>query len=162
MAFILIVAGMVVCAIMAIRANRLLISAIWLAATSALVALLMYLLGAPEVAVIELSVGAGLVTVLFVFAINIAGEETTNLKSLLPKPLTWLSIAIFLILLGYFSLPAFLQPLPEARTFSLQTVLWEDRSLDVVLQALLIFAGVMGVIGLLSEDNHHPAKEHDA
>jgi uncharacterized MnhB-related membrane protein len=162
MVFILIVAGMVVCAIMAIRASRLLISAIWLAATSALVALLMYMLGAPEVAVIELSVGAGLVTVLFVFAINISGEETPNLKSLLPRPLTWISIITFLILLGYFCLPAFLRSLPEAQASSLQTVLWEDRSLDVVLQALLIFAGVLGVIGLLSEGNHHPAKEHDA
>ena len=161
MVFILIVAGMAVCAIAAIRASRLLISAIWLAATSALVALLMYMLGAPEVAVIELSVGAGLVTVLFVFAINIAGEETLSLKSLLPRPLTWISIAIFLVLLGYFSLPAFLQSLPEAQVSSLRTVLWEDRSLDVVLQALLIFAGVLGVIGLLSEESLHPAKEHD-
>jgi len=39
-------------------------------------AVLIYLLGAPEVAVIELSVGSGLVTVLFVFAFSITGETT--------------------------------------------------------------------------------------
>ncbi len=72
---LLIVAATLVCALQAVRSRRLLMSALWLAGASALVALMMYLLGAPEVAVIELSVGAGLVTVLFVFAINIAGEE---------------------------------------------------------------------------------------
>lgn len=159
---ILIVAGMIVCALMAIRAGRLLTSAIWLAATSALVALLMYLLGAPEVAVIELSVGAGLVTVLFIFAINIAGEETSITGSLLPKPLTWISVFVFLILLGYFCIPSFAGLLPEARITSLPGILWENRSLDIVLLVVLIFSGVLGVIGLLSEGKSHSVKEHDA
>ncbi|MHB1482597.1 MAG: hydrogenase subunit MbhD domain-containing protein, partial [Bellilinea sp.] len=70
MVHVLIAVVTIVCAILAVRASRLLVSALWLAATSALVALEMYLLGAPEIAVIELSVGAGLVTILFVFAIN--------------------------------------------------------------------------------------------
>ncbi|MDO9122475.1 MAG: NADH-quinone oxidoreductase subunit J, partial [Anaerolineaceae bacterium] len=73
--YVLISVGILACAILAISAKRLLISAIWLAVTSALVALMLFLLGAPQIAVIELSVGAGLVTVLFVFAINISGEE---------------------------------------------------------------------------------------
>ncbi len=83
--YILIGAGALGCAIMAIIAKKLLSSAIWLAGTSALVALLIYLLGAPEVAVIELSVGAGLVTVLFVFAINIAGDEPIKLRAIPPR-----------------------------------------------------------------------------
>ena len=72
---LLIVAALLACALQAVRGTRLLIAALWLAGASALTALMMFRLGAPEVAVIELSVGAGLVTVLFVFAINIAGEE---------------------------------------------------------------------------------------
>lgn len=43
-------------------------------------------------AVIELSVGAGLVTMLFVFAINIAGDEETLALShnlpVIPRPLS--------------------------------------------------------------------------
>lgn len=78
MVYVLVAVGILVCAILAIRSKRLLISAIWLAVTSALVALMFYMLGAVQVAVIELSVGAGLVTVLFVFAINISGEEGMN------------------------------------------------------------------------------------
>lgn len=67
--------AMLAFAAQALRARRLLYSALWLAGASALLATIFYQLGAPEVAVIELSVGAGLVTVLFVFAINVAGEE---------------------------------------------------------------------------------------
>jgi uncharacterized MnhB-related membrane protein len=87
--YVLVAAGILVCAVLAISAKRLLVSAIWLAVTSALVALMMYMLGAAQLAVIELSVGAGLVTVLFVFAINISGEEPLNLIPVMPKPLAW-------------------------------------------------------------------------
>jgi len=156
---ILIVAVMLVCALMAIRATRLLISAIWLAVASALVALSLYLLGAPEVAVIELSVGAGLVTVLFVFAINIAGEEPVALDKLIPRPLTWISLFVFLLLLGYFCVPAFSGSMPAAQITSLPGVLWENRSLDILLLAVLMFSGVLGVIGLLTDPKHHE-KEH--
>ena len=86
---VLLLVGIVICALGAVRSRRLLVSALWLAGCSAMVAVMMYLLGAREVAVIELSVGAGLVTVLFVFAINIAGEEIKVVRSILPRPLAW-------------------------------------------------------------------------
>jgi uncharacterized MnhB-related membrane protein len=156
---ILITVGMVVCAIQAIRVHRLLASALWLAGCSALVALLMYLLGAPEIAVIELSVGAGLVTVLFVFAINIAGEEALPVRRLIPRPLAWLLVAAAAGLLGWMIIPG----LPAVGVGTAQpdfaSVLWGDRQLDMLLQVLLIFAGVLGVIGLLAEGSPHPAKE---
>jgi NADH:ubiquinone oxidoreductase subunit 6 (subunit J) len=155
--YVLIAVGILACAILAISAKRLLISAIWLALTSALVALMLFLLGAPQIAVIELSVGAGLVTVLFVFAINIAGEEVMGLRSMLPLPLVWTSIIlavgllIFFIVrsLGFFQFPA------EASEIA-ASVLWQDRYLDFLLQTVLILAGVLGVIGLLS----HSKDEH--
>jgi uncharacterized MnhB-related membrane protein len=148
---ILIGVGSVVCAIQAIRVHRLLISALWLAGCSALVALLMYLLGAPEIAVIELSVGAGLVTVLFVFAINIAGEEVMAIRSLVPRPLSWFLVAASVALLTWITLPTFLPaPVSEPQAGFAQ-VLWQDRWLDLLLQIVLIFAGVLGVIGLLAD-----------
>ncbi|MDD1751278.1 MAG: hypothetical protein LUO89_15555, partial [Methanothrix sp.] len=132
--------------------HRLLISALWLAGCSALVALLMYLLGAPEIAVIELSVGAGLVTVLFVFAINIAGEEVMAIRSLVPRPLSWLLVAASVALLTWITLPPFLSaPVSESQV-GFAKVLWQDRWLDLLLQIVLIFAGVLGVIGLLADE----------
>ncbi len=149
--YILIVAATLVCAVQAIRVRRLLTSALWLAGASALTALMIYLLGAPEVAVIELSVGAGLVTVLFVFAINIAGEESFPIRRLVPKPLAWGLIALCLALIAWFIIPrqAPVQPIINAIPFA--RMLWEQRGLDMLLQVILIFSGVLGVIGLLAE-----------
>lgn len=157
---LLIVAAIFVCALMAIREERLLMSALWLAGTSALAALIMYRLGAPEVAVIELSVGAGLVTVLFVFAINIAGEDTPSLRSLVPAPLAWV-VALGAVALGaWMAVPALGQPASEPQTTAFATVLWEQRSLDVLLQVVLIIGGVLAVLGLLAESRPHAPKEN--
>jgi uncharacterized MnhB-related membrane protein len=156
---VLIVVGMVGCAIQAIRVNRLLISALWLAGCSALVALLLYMIGAPEIAVIELSVGAGLVTVLFVFAINIAGEDPAAVRSIIPRPLAWGLVAAAVLLLGWLTLPGFLADPGGAAQPGFSAVLWRDRSLDLMLQIVLIFAGVLGVIGLLAESKPHGLKE---
>jgi uncharacterized MnhB-related membrane protein len=148
---ILVMAGILVCSFMAFKATRLLVSALWLAGSSALVALMIYLLGAPEVAVIELSVGAGLVTILFVFAINIAGEEAVSVKALLPRPLAWGLIALTVVLLGWLCLPSLTGVLPVIQVSKFAEVMWGDRSLDAMLQVVLIFAGVLGVLGLLAD-----------
>ncbi len=141
-----------VCAVQAIRARRLLVSAIWLAGASAATALLMYALGAAEVAAIELSVGAGLVTVLFVFAINIAGDEPIPVHSRVPRPLAWLVTLASLALFVWMVLPAAGLHLPDAGGGSFATALWEHRAVDALLQVALIFTGVLGVIGLLAEE----------
>lgn len=151
--------GILVCAILAVRSKRLLVSAIWLALTSALVALMIYLLGAPQIAVIELSVGAGLVTVLFVFAINIAGEESFSLKPVLPKPLAWGLIAIAFGLAVYLLLPKLGLIPTTTQDPAAGTILWEARYLDILLQMALIFSGVLGVLGLLSAGKPSVHKE---
>ena len=151
MLYILIVAAIVVCALQAITANRLLGSAIWLAVTSALVSILLYLLGAQEVAVIELSVGAGLVTVLFVLAINITGDQEISTKALIPGPIAWVIILIPLVVLGFLTMSSFQVSMLAAQEGSFSAVLWQDRSPDMFLQLALIFTGVLGILGLLSE-----------
>jgi uncharacterized MnhB-related membrane protein len=156
---LLIVAAILVCALMAVREERLLISALWLAGTSALTALVLYRLGAPEVAVIELSVGAGLVTVLFVFAINIAGEDSPSRRSIVPAPLAW-AVAIGLVALGaWMGFPALSAPATGPQTAAFPTVLWEHRSADVLLQVVLIVGGVLAVLGLLAEAS--PARKEN-
>jgi uncharacterized MnhB-related membrane protein len=143
-------AAMVVCAILAIRASRLVASALWLAGLSALLAVLFYLLGAFRIAVIELSVGAGLVTVLLVFAIGVAGEETIRVKPLVPRVLAWGAGLVVVFLLGWLVLPLVAAPAPGSEP-SLATLLWQDRALDVLIQVVLIFCGVVGILGILTE-----------
>ena len=150
------------CGVMAVRARRLLSSAVWLAACSAFLAVLLYRLGAYEVAVIELSVGAGLVTVLFVFAINIAGDESIGLPPVIPRGLTWLLCLAPLAAIGALVLPSLRSAMPPAAA-TFVNVLWQDRALDVVVQVVLIYAGVLGLLGLLAEKEgplqHSAARE---
>ncbi len=148
---ILIMAGILLCAIMAIRTKRLLVSAIWLAGCSALVALFLYLLGAPEIAVVELSVGAGLVTVLFVFAINIAGDEVNPSHPVISKPLAWAVIAVAALLVGWLLLPGVNVAVPGLPESQLGNTLWQARNLDMFLIGILIFAGALAMLGLLAE-----------
>lgn len=160
---ILIAAATLVCAIQAVRASRLLVSALWLAGTSALVALEMYLLGAPEIAVIELSVGAGLVTVLFVFAINLTGEENYDARRMISRPLAAGLLLVAAGLLLYFILPEIDQPTAASVQHTFRKIFWDDRQLDTLLQILMIFSGVLGVMGLLGDDRNdgkHSPKEH--
>ncbi len=160
--YVLIAAGIFVCAVLAISAKRLLVSAIWLAVTSALVALMMYLLGAAQLAVIELSVGAGLVTVLFVFAINISGEEPLNLLPVMPKPLAWGLVVIAVGLMAYLFISGTGLSTNLGAITIQATILWDERYLDFLLQIALVFCGVLGVLGLLSGGKPDVQKEDEA
>jgi uncharacterized MnhB-related membrane protein len=150
MMHIVLVSGCLLCALQAVRAKRLLSSALWLAGVSVLLSTLLYVLDAPEVAVIELSVGAGLVTVLFVFAIAIAGDDAIAAHSVVPSLLGLVLVLGLMALMAGLLLPTAeaAQPIDEP---SFATVLWQTRGLDVLVQVALIFAGVLGVLGLLAE-----------
>jgi uncharacterized MnhB-related membrane protein len=163
MVYILCVVGVLVCAVQAIRSQRLLVAALWLAGTSALTALLLYLLGAPDIAVVELSVGAGLVTVLFVFAINIAGEETLPSVPAIPRWLAWLFAGITVLLLGWFAWQGLPDRLAITSEASFNLTLWQDRRIDLLLQIVLLFCGSLSVLGLMAEEKPHlQEKEKDA
>ncbi len=147
----LVLSATLVCAMQAIRASRLLVSALWLAGCSALLALSIALLGAPEVGVVELSVGAGLVTIIFVFAINIAGEETAVTGALVPRPIAWVLMGLFGFLLLWLIVPRVVVPALSRDALPFLRAVWQERSLDTVLQVALIFSGVLGSLGLLAD-----------
>ena len=142
--------GTGICALLAIRAPRLLHSAIWLAAASALTSVVLYLLGAPEVAVIELSVGAGLVTVLLVVAISMVRDEEVSWRSLIPR---WLVVTLAGGAILLLAVLMFVEPVvrPAVTEPSFSVMLWQERSPDVLLQAVLLFVGALTVLGLLAE-----------
>ncbi len=148
--------GAVFCAYRAMVTQRLLICALYLAGVSALVSAILYLLGAHQVAVIELSVGAGLVTVLLVYALSVVGDDAWDALTVLPRWLAASMAAALAALLGALVFP-FLQPVFSPQSPNLTMVLWQERVLDVWVQIALIFSGVMGVLGLLAESGEaHP------
>jgi uncharacterized MnhB-related membrane protein len=149
---IIILLGILFCAFQAVRDKRLLVSAIWLAGTSALVSIMMYLLGAYQIAVIELSVGAGLVTVLFVFAINIAGDEPIPNLSFIPKWLARIFAILAIVLIGWQLLPLLNIPINLNLDVGFQQMVWENRKADLYLQVVMIFAGVISMLRLLTDE----------
>ena len=142
--------GVVFCAYRAIVSKRILSATIYLACISALVSAVIYLLGAAQLAVMELSVGEGLVTVLLVYAVSVVGNDAMDPPSVIPKPLAFGLVGVVACLLGgmvYPAIPAYF----EVGSLNLAISLWQSRVLDVWIQIALIFSGVMGVLCLLSE-----------
>ncbi len=151
MLFLTLILGAGLCAVQSMRARRMINAALWLAGASALLSVVFYLSGGREVAVIELSVGAGLVTILFVFAINIAGDAPAGDQSIPPTTVILGLPLANLILLAWFLKPASsIAPVETAEPL-FSVVMWQGRGLDVLVQIVLIFAGVLGLIGLLAE-----------
>jgi uncharacterized MnhB-related membrane protein len=142
--------GAVFCAYRAIVAKRILSATIYLACISALTSAVLYLLGAAQVAVMELSVGAGLVTVLLVYALSVVGDDAMDPTSVISKPLAFVLVGLTTLLLGWMVFPA-VPAYFERGSMTLAISLWQTRVLDVWIQIVLIFSGVMGVLGLLSE-----------
>ena len=151
----------VMSAVQALRSNQLLISALWLAATSAATALLLQSAGAGEIAVLELSIGAGLVTVLIVYAITLTGE---NSVSRIPVP-RWIAgglVLTTLIVFAVHTVPT-IAPVPHVSIvpeLPFKTVLWEERQADLLLQVVLMFACVLAVSGLLIETSTSTVTQH--
>ncbi len=148
--FLVLAAGAVICAYFAMTAKRMLSSTLCLAGVSGVAAIILYLLGAYQVAVIELSVGAGLVTVLLVYAISVVGDDARDPGPIIPRPVAVVLTLVAILLLGRmgFSLA---DKGTASRIPPLMQSLWQQRVLDVWIQMVLIFAGVLGVLGLLSE-----------
>lgn len=148
--YALFILGTVFCAYRAITARRILSATIYLACISALISATLYMLGAAQVAVMELSVGAGLVTVLLVYAVSVVGDDALDPASVISKPLAFALVGMVTVLLAWMASPA-LQLTTSGDPTDLVNSLWQNRVLDVWIQIVLIFAGVLGVLGLLSE-----------
>ncbi|MEZ4666368.1 MAG: hypothetical protein R3E39_00375 [Anaerolineae bacterium] len=148
MNYVLLVAGMLICALLAVRSVRLLSATLWLAGVSVFTAIVLYQLGAHVIAVIELSLSVGLITILLVVAISMVGEESSDQP--VSNRLGWLLalVAIFIIL--GLTVPL-LQSSPVIPEASVATIFWQQRQADVVAQIAIIFVGVLGLLGLLVE-----------
>lgn len=151
MLHLVIVVAMLVAAFQAVRSARLMASVIWLVCASALLALEFYALGAQTVAVLELSIGAGLVSVLLVFAITIAGDEQPGASTVVPIPLAAALVIVIALLAAISSTQAPPRLVAGAAEAPFSIILWEQRGLDALAQIGLIFAGALGLLGLLSE-----------
>lgn len=143
--------GLVVFSAAAVLFRDLLRAAICLAVASLCLGIIFFRMKAPYVGAFEISVVAGLITVLFIVTIALTKLQGGVRES---KAVAWafpLFFVIFLIidflvmrsLLG--RVPALASP-PEPGTFG--EALWKTRTFDLVGQIGVIFAGVLSVLAL--------------
>ena len=149
---LLMLIGLVGFSILAVLLRYLLKAAISLAVASIFLAVLFFTFRAPYIGVFEISVVAGLITVLFVSTIALTKSEGDEVREgKMPSLIFPLFFVVFVVidifvmrsLLGRLAaLPA----APEQRTFG--DVLWSQRTFDLIAQIGVIFAGVFSVLAL--------------
>lgn len=143
--------GLLVFAVLAILLRDLLKSAISLAVASLLLGILFFRMNAPYAGVFEISVVAGLITVLFVLTIALtkAGDEVRE-----SKLANWIFPLVFVvfIVIDALVMKGLLGKVPAlasgAEAGSFGDVLWKARTYDLVGQIAVILAGVFAVLAL--------------
>jgi hypothetical protein len=93
-----------------------------------------------------------------VYALSVVGDDAWDPPSVIPKPLAFGLVGIVVVALGWMAFPA-IQTASDSGQLGLAVVLWKNRVLDVWIQIALIFSGVMGVLGLLSEQAPEKTEE---
>ncbi|HEX7488322.1 MAG TPA: NADH-quinone oxidoreductase subunit J [Anaeromyxobacteraceae bacterium] len=133
-------------------------AAIGLALTSALVSSLLFEMGAPLAAVFELSVCAGLITVVFASTISmtrpIDDAEAARCRARRKRRFHPAFILVALVGVALWATGYALEvsaPAPEAPLVSAREVLWGARRLDLVGQLTVLFVGVFTVVVLFKE-----------
>jgi NADH:ubiquinone oxidoreductase subunit 6 (subunit J) len=153
---ILLLVGLVLFSVLAILVKDLLKAAISLAVASLLLGIIFFRMNAPYAGVFEISVVAGLITVLFMLTIAL----TTGGDAVESKAASFAFPAFFVvfIVIDALIMKKLIQKVPalpgpeEAGTFG--QVLWNTRTLDLVGQIAVIFAGVFAVLALFRKGDN--------
>jgi NADH-quinone oxidoreductase subunit J len=152
---LILLAAMVLCALWAVMTARLLRAVVGLALTSAMVTILMFMLGAPLAAVFELSVCAGLIPAIFLSVISVTRKQTAlsmeidskdQIKKFWYLPVILALTAIALTQVHVPELAVKLAAVPES---DVRKVLWNLRNLDLLGQIVILLCGAFGVVVLL-------------
>ncbi len=149
---------MVACAFWAVMTPNMIKAAIGLALTSAVLSILMFRLNAPLAAVFELSVCAGLITVVFISVISLTrpplGAESGDGKAKILRRFSLLPVLVLIaaVALGMLNLkPDFSLLLAQAPEGDMRVVLWGQRQLDLFGQVVVLLTGIFGVAVLFKE-----------
>lgn len=144
--------------LMVVVTSRLLIAAISLAATSIIVTVLMFMLNSPLAAVFELSICAGLITVIIMTTISFVKplSQEELIKTRRRRFKRYIALPVLLGLTGFF-VPVVIKPvllkLPEVmKETNVVNVLWNFRQTDLLGQAIVLLIGVFGILVLFREE----------
>ncbi len=148
---------LIVTALMVVFSSKLLIGAISLALTSIMITILMFKLNSPIAAVFELSICAGLITVIFITTISFVKSSTQEelIESRKRRLKKYIYLPILVALAGYL-VSVVIKPLslklPEIiQETNVGNVLWDLRQVDLLGQAIVLLIGVFGIVVLFKE-----------
>jgi NADH:ubiquinone oxidoreductase subunit 6 (subunit J) len=150
--------GLVLFSVLAILLKDLLRSAISLAVASLLLGIIFFRMNAPYAGVFEISVVAGLITVLFILTIALtkAGDDVRE-----SRIVNWVFPLVFVafIVIDALVMKSLLGKVPAlasgAEAGSFGEVLWKGRTFDLVGQIGVILAGVFAVLALFRKRDKH-------
>jgi len=154
---IAILLALVSAALWSVMTRSLLRSAIGLAFTSVILTIIMFRMGSPLAAVFELSVCAGLISVLFVSTISLthpltAREVLQHMRERLAR--FWL-LPVILIAVGIILCLVTIKPViplpPPEPIKDVRVMLWDIRKTDLLGQVIVLLTGVFGVVILFKE-----------
>ncbi|HOW85976.1 MAG TPA: DUF4040 domain-containing protein [Candidatus Aminicenantes bacterium] len=150
--------GLVIFSVLAIVLRDLLKSAISLAVASLLLGIIFFRMKAPYAGAFEISVVAGLITVLFVLTIALTKSGDDVRES---KIANWVFPLVFVafIVIDALVMKSLLGKVPAlpaaAEAGGFGDVLWRGRTLDLIGQIAAILAGVFAVLALFRKKDKH-------
>lgn len=154
---LLVLIAMTLTALWTVMARSLLRSAIGLALTSALLTVIMFRLDSPFAAVFELSVCAGLISVVFITTISLTqplswSEITDHMKKRLGR---FIALPCLLAIVAAALIAANIRihlPLPATEPVKdVRYLLWHLRQIDLIGQIIMLLAGAFGVVIFFKE-----------
>lgn len=149
---------LVIAAVYTVMAARLIHSAIGLAITSAILAVIIFKLNSPLAAVFELSVCAGLISAIFISTISLTGRVSTQELPTRQKErfhrfgILPVIIIMAVVALTMIHIPQFILNLPAPPSENnVKVILWSRRLLDIFGQVVILLAGAFGVVTFFRE-----------
>ena len=163
---ILLLSLIVICAAFAVVRTRVIRAAIMLAVISILVTAVLFVLNMPLAAIFELSVCAGLITVIFISVISLTNpltaEERFEERDNMFKKFLLLPVLIIVCAASFYMLAKGINFIPmldgaEVAEVSDKAVMWHLKQIDLIGQIIIILTGVFGVV-VLFKDNKDDKK----
>ena len=164
---ILLLIALTITALWSVLKADLVKAAITLAVTSTILTIVMFRLASPLAAVFELSVCAGLITVIFMSTISLTKLRTalqekerqqSRDRRFAALPIMVIAAAAVLIFVGIpmnFTLPQ------AVVAGDVRSVMWTERQLDLLGQIIVILAGFFGISVLFNGKMKSAAKRAD-
>jgi len=150
---------MILTSLAAVMFRSMLKSTIFLAASSAFLAIALFIMGVYWAALVELSVCSGLITVVFVSVISLTtvdrrGEERGKAHQQRYIALPFLLIFVGICLVAVFAMNNFqfsIEPVVPASFSEFTDVFWKARQVDILGQIIVILTGAFAVVVLFKD-----------